>query len=195
MHNFLTGLTRTLPHLMLVCTMALATAFANAQSTADRLQAVEDYIAIEQLLMRYAIAFNTGDADGYVGTFTPDGELQLIRQEGEEPFAGPFKGRDALRKQWFPDHPGPGTPRPEFRRFGAMRHVTTNPLIEVDGDTATVEAIFMEVISNGPNLPQGSNPPTIWAMGRYMDELVKIDGQWYFQRRTVITDMNEKFEP
>jgi hypothetical protein len=180
--------------ILLTFMLLLAAVTANAQSITERLQVMEDYVEIEQLLVRYAIAFNTGDADAYVGTFAPDGELQLLRQEGEAPFAGPFD-RDGMRAQWFSDHPGPGSPRPEFRRFGGMRHVTTNPLIEVDGDTATVEAIFMEVISNGPNLPQGSNPPTIWAMGRYMDDLVKIDGKWYFQRRTVITDMNEKFEP
>lgn len=194
MTKLLTIDSRQVARVLALCTLLLSAAAANAQSIAERLQAMEDYIAIEQLLMRYAIAFNTGDADAYVGTFAPDGELQLLREEGLEPFAGPFN-RDALRKRWFPNHPGPGTPRPEFRRFGAMRHVTTNPLIVVDGDTATVEAIFMEVISNGPNLPQGSNPPTIYAMGRYMDDLVKIDGQWYFQRRTVITDMNEEFVP
>lgn len=186
---------RVIPGFLLVLILAGMTSGAVAQSTEERLQAMEDYIAIEQLLMRYAIAFNTEDADSYVDTFAPDGELQLLRQEGEEPFAGPFKGREALRRQWFPDHPGPGTPSPEFRRFSAMRHVTTNSLIEVNGDTATVEAIFMEMVSNGANIPPGSNPPTLWAMGRYMDELVKIDGQWYFQRRTVITDMNEQFVP
>lgn len=194
MDSLMTKYTRPMTRMGMICMLLLSAAMANAQSTTDRLQAIEDYIAIEQLLMRYAIAFDTGDADGYVGTFAPDGELLLIRQEGEEPFAGPFN-RDALRKRWFPDHPGPGTPRPEFRRFGAQRHVTANPLIQVDGDTATVEAHFMEVISNGPNLPQGSNPPTIYAMGRYMDDLVKIDDQWYFQRRTLIIDMDEKFEP
>jgi hypothetical protein len=178
-----------------LCLLLALSQSASAQSITDRLEAIEDYIKIEQLLMRYAIAFNTEDADGYVGTFAPDGELRLIRQEGEEPFAGPFKGHDALRAQWFPDHPGPGTPLPEFRRFGAMRHVTTNPLIQVDGDTATVELIFIEVVSNGENIPPGSNPPTIWAMGRYMDDLVKIDGEWYFQRRTIITDLNEAFVP
>jgi len=178
-----------------LCLLLALSQSASAQSITDRLEAIEDYIKIEQLLMRYAIAFNTEDADGYVGTFAPDGELRLIRQEGEEPFAGPFKGHDALRAQWFPDHPGPGTPLPEFRRFGAMRHVTTNPLIQVDGDTATVELIFIEVVSNGENIPPGNNPPTIWAMGRYMDDLVKIDGEWYFQRRTVITDLNEAFVP
>ena len=175
--------------------LALISLPLQAQVSEQRLQAIEDYIAIEQLLVRYAIALNTEDADAYVNTFAPDGELRLIRQEGEAPFAGPFTGRDALRKQWFPGHPGPGAPRPELRRFGAMRHVTTNPLIQVRGNTATVDAIFMEVVSNGPNIPPGSKPPTIWAMGRYMDELVKLDGRWYFKRRTVITDLNKKFEP
>jgi hypothetical protein len=76
-----------------------------------------------------------------------------------------------------------------------MRHVTTNPLIIVDGNTATVEAFFIEVVSNGENIPPGSLPPTIHAMGRYMDKLVKLDGQWYFSKRSVITDMNTRWEP
>lgn len=194
MHSLITTIAHQFSRLLLVFTMLFSAVTANAQSMAERLQAMEDYIAIEQLLVRYAIAFNTGDADAYVATFAPDGDLQLLRKEGEAPFAGPFQ-RDGMRAQWFADHAGPGSPRPEFREFGGMRHVTTNTLIEVDGDTATVEAIFMEVISNGPNLPQGSNPPGFYAMGRYMDDLVKIDGQWYFQHRTVITDMNEKFVP
>lgn len=37
--------------------------------------------------------------------------------------------------------------------------------IGVRGDTATVRAFFIEVVSNGPNIPPGSKPPTIHAMG------------------------------
>jgi len=166
-----------------------------------RLQAMEDYIQIEQLLMRYATALNTDDADAYVATFTPDAVLELKRQSGEAPFLGPFKGRDALRKQWFPDsvtgtsNAGRASADRRSRKFGPMRHVTTNYLIEVHGATATVEAFFMEVVSNGSNTPPGSNPPTIWAMGRYEDELVKQDGKWFFSKRTVVTDMNTKWDP
>jgi hypothetical protein len=169
---------------------------AEPQSLEERLQATEDYIKIEQLLMSYAVAFGTGDADAYVNTFAPDGELELLRAEGEEPFLGPFKGRDVLRKQWFPDAPADtATSSGEPRVWGGMRHVTTNPLIIVDGNTATVEAFFIEVVSNGENIPPGSLPPTIHAMGRYMDKLVKLDGQWYFSKRSVITDMNTRWEP
>src|SRR5687768_114798 len=110
---------------------------ASPQDLEARLKAVEDRLAIEQLLMRYAAAFNTNDADAYVATFTPDGSLELRRHMSEPPFLGPFKGRDALRKQWFPEN---RKPRPAG--FGPMRHVTTNYEINLKGDTATVRAFF-----------------------------------------------------
>jgi ketosteroid isomerase-like protein len=172
--------------------VALAQHDGGAPSLEQRLRAVEDRLAIEQLLMRYAAALNTDDADTYVSLFTPDATFELRRQSGEPPFLGPFRGRDALRKQWFPDAP-PSTAGAS--RFGPMRHVTTNYEIDVAGDTATVRAFFIEVVSNGSNTPPGSNPPTIHAMGRYEDELVKLDGRWLFSKRVVITDMNEKWQP
>jgi ketosteroid isomerase-like protein len=162
------------------------------ESLEERLRVVEDQLAIEQLLMRYAAALNTDDADTYVSLFTPDATLELRRQTGEPPFLGPFKGRDALRKQWFPDaRANTAAAKP----FGPMRHVTTNYEIDVAGDAATVRAFFIEVVSNGPNTPPGSNPPTIHAMGRYEDELVKVDGRWFFSKRVVVTDMNEEWQP
>jgi hypothetical protein len=76
-----------------------------------------------------------------------------------------------------------------------MRHVTTNYEIDARGDAATVCAFFIEVVSNGPNIPPGSKPPTIHAMGRYEDELVKQSGQWFFSKRVVVTDMNDAWSP
>jgi ketosteroid isomerase-like protein len=178
--------------LMLGSAASPALRAAEAHGLEQRLQAAEDYIAIERLLMRYAAALNTKDADTYVSLFTPDAVFELKRNVDEPPFLGPFKGRDALRKQWFPDGGAKGA---KTREFGPMRHVTTNYEINVDGDRATVRAFFMEVVSNGANTPPGSNPPTIHAMGRYEDELVKQGGQWLFSKRTVITDMNTKWEP
>jgi 3-phenylpropionate/cinnamic acid dioxygenase small subunit len=167
----------------------------DSRTIEQRLQAAEDYIAIEQLLMRYAAALNTGDADAYVALFTQEAVFELRRDSEEPPFLGPFVGRDALRAQWFPDALADASGEGASRSFGPMRHVTTNYEIDVDGDRATVRAFFMEVISNGENRPSGSNPPTIYQMGRYEDELVRQDGAWLFSKRAVITDMNTKFEP
>jgi ketosteroid isomerase-like protein len=167
---------------------------AEPADTEARLRALEDHVAIEQLLMRYAAALNTKDADTYVALFTSDAQFELRRAIDEPPFLGPFKGRDALRKQWFPEGGGP-VDASGRRAFGPMRHVTTNYEIDVRGDTATVRAFFIEVVSNGPNIPPGSKPPTIHAMGRYEDELVKQGGQWLFSKRVVVTDMNEAWSP
>jgi hypothetical protein len=167
---------------------------AEPLETQARLQAIEDHVRIEQLLMRYAAALNTRDADTYVSLFTPDAEFELRRAIDQPPFLGPFRGREALRKQWFPD--GAGTVDASGRRaFGPMRHVTTNYEIDVRGEAATVRAFFIEVVSTGPNIPPGSKPPAIHAMGRYEDELVKQDGRWLFSKRVVVTDMNTKWEP
>lgn len=132
----------------------------------------------------------TGSSRQLRNAATVLGSLELRREVDEAPFLGPFTGREALRKQWFPEGGVSGG-----RKFGPMRHVTTNHEINVTGDTATVRAFFMEVVSNGSNIPPGSNPPTLHAMGRYEDQLVKLDGSWLFQRRVVITDMNVKWEP
>jgi ketosteroid isomerase-like protein len=172
---------------------ATAAPAVHAQDLEARLRAVEDRVEIEQLLMRYAAAYNTRDANAYVAMFTPDAQFELRRRIDEPPFLGPFKGREAIRKQWFPDIP-PGAST-SGGNFGAMRHVTTNYEINVKGDTATVRAFFIEVVSNGANIPPGSRPPTIHAMGRYDDELVRRDGRWLFSRRIVVTDLNTKWEP
>jgi ketosteroid isomerase-like protein len=178
--------------LMALTFFALKPNAGAAEPLEERLRVVEDRLAIEQVLMRYAAALNTDDADTFVSLFTTDATFELRRQTGEPPFLGPFKGRDALRKQWFPDAPASTV---AAMRFGPMRHVTTNYEIDVVGDTATVRAFFIEVVSNGPNTPPGANPPTIHAMGRYEDELVKVDGRWFFSKRVVITDMNEAWQP
>jgi ketosteroid isomerase-like protein len=178
--------------MMLLTLLGLQRGAFGAESLEERLRAVEDRLAIERLMMRYAAALNTDDADTYVSLFTPDATFELRRQADEPPFLGPFEGRAALRKQWFPDAPA-STAGPA--RFGPMRHVTTNYEIDVAGDTATVRAFFIEIVSNGANIPPGSKPPTIHAMGRYEDELVKVDGQWFFSKRVVITDLNDEWRP
>ena len=67
--------------------LAGSATFANAQSssaTAVALRA-QDYIDIQQLYARYALLIDTGDAEGWANTFTPDGV-----------FNNSSKGHDAL---------------------------------------------------------------------------------------------------
>lgn len=169
--------------------VAAAAPAAAKEGLEQRLQRMEDRLAIEQLLMRYAAALNTKDADTYVSLFAPDGSLEIRRSSKDPAFIGPFKGRAALRKQWFPDGQG------FTGAWGPMRHVTTNIQIDVQGDRATDQAFFIEMVSTGDNSPPGAHPPAVHAMGRYEDELVKIGGMWFFAKRVVVIDMNVKWTP
>ena len=49
----------------------------------------DDRVEIRDLISRYNKAIDTGDADGYANTFTPDGQFIGI--------VGTFNGRDELR--------------------------------------------------------------------------------------------------
>ena len=58
------------------------------------------------------------------------------------------------------------------------RHYATNPLIEVDGDTATgrwsVLLLSVQLIDGVEQM--------LWASGTYTEEYRRVDGEWLFSR-------------
>ena len=66
----------------------------------------------------------------------------------------------------------PGAPRP--RRV----HLTTNIVIMLNGDTATVES-YWTVIQNS------AGGPKIGSGGAYQDQVVKQNGKWLFRYRKI----------
>jgi 3-phenylpropionate/cinnamic acid dioxygenase small subunit len=62
------------------------------------------------------------------------------------------------------------------------RHITANPIIEVDGDTATVRSSFVVL--------QGVDALALQPIisGRYRDTFRCTDGQWHFARRQFFVD-------
>ena len=63
------------------------------------------------------------------------------------------------------------------RRADGARHVTTNMLIEGDGNAATMRA-YLEVL----------RAREVSVTGSYTDTLVKVDGQWLFEHRLFTGD-------
>ena len=63
------------------------------------------------------------------------------------------------------------------------RHVTSNPIIEVDGDVARVRSVYT-VLQQTPDSPM----QTIIS-GRYHDTLRRIDGRWRFIERCFLVDL------
>ncbi|GAB2900807.1 nuclear transport factor 2 family protein [Paraburkholderia jirisanensis] len=130
-------------------------------STAD------DKDAIRELLARYCFLLDDYQLPEFAALFTADG--RWISRNGAA--TGPQEIERLLRG--LVPVPGPGTRR---------RHLTTNVLIELQGDIATVRSYFMVV----RDTPDG---PAIAVAGRYEDEVVRHDEGWLFRSRRLSHDI------
>jgi uncharacterized protein (TIGR02246 family) len=120
----------------------------------------EDRLAILDLIGRYNQAFDYRNPDAWAATFTPDGVFG-----NSEGFS--VQGTEALR----------AFAQEAAAREARGRHWNTSHVIEGNGDTAT-HSCYLMVIALG-------EAPTIFGVGRYDDQLRKVDGQWRFAQRTL----------
>ena len=149
--------------------------FTAPQSDADVLREVRDRAEIEDLMWRYARALDTNDAEAYAAAYTPDGQFGTG--------ANATKGRDALRKmiadgrQRQIDAQAKGEPkRPPMYHMHANHRV-----VFIDKDHARMEAYYITAMAAG-----GANAPLrVAAVGRSVDELVRVNGTWLIQTRNV----------
>ena len=122
---------------------------------------------IENLIYRYAELLDLGDIPAVAQLFAraqflgPEGDVQ---GEGAEAIAAIYQSFTRL-------HPD-GTP--------LTHHVTTNVMVEVDGETASARSYFT-VLQAAENLPL---QPII--AGRYHDEFACDESGWYFTARKML---------
>lgn len=130
---------------------------------------------IEALMWRYVRALDSLDEEAYVTVFTEDGSF------GSGATAA--KGHDALRQMVIGVKEG----RAQREAEGAppsppMYHVIANSRIEfIDNSHARFHSYWMTVFGPGDQ----DDSPRIAAIGRGIDELVKVEGQWLIQSRNV----------
>lgn len=125
--------------------------------------ALDDKDAIREVMARYCFALDDGRFADMAALFTEDGTWHT--------FFGKATGRQAIADF----AAGLRAHRAENPR--AIHHVT-NIVITLDGDTARVRSNWTTV----QNAPQG---PKIGSGGAYDDDMVKLDGRWYFRYRTI----------
>ncbi|WP_420626653.1 nuclear transport factor 2 family protein [Candidatus Poriferisodalis sp.] len=128
----------------------------------------DDRVEIRDLISRYNKAIDTGDADGYANTFTPDGEFIGI--------VGTFNGRDELRA-----FAAAYATEEQYAEFASAQHWVTNVVADGDGAEA---AVFSHLQMVKP-LPDGGR---ILLVGHYDDVVRKVDGRWLFAQRIVVSD-------
>ena len=116
---------------------------------------------IRELLARYCFALDAERFEEMAGLFTPDGVWETAFGTGTGR-AGIVAQARSIATQ----------PRP--RRV----HLTTNIVIDLDGETAKAR-------SNWVLFANTESGPAIGSGGGYLDQLVKVDGQWFFKHRTI----------
>lgn len=126
----------------------------------------EDREQIRELYARYAFTIDHGPFDEWVRCFTADGVF-------ESPRLGRHAGHEALAKftQMYKNSAGDAQ----------VRHMMSNVTFRVEGDTGMGGCYLAYYHCKG-------GKATLEAIGRYQDELRKVNGEWLFQYRQVYID-------
>ena len=142
---------------------------AQKRSNDQVLREARDRAEIEDLMWRYTRALDTGDGEAYAATYAPDGQFGTG--------ANATKGRDALRKL------AAGQPRTATTTARPqMYHMHANHMITfTDKDHARFDAYYLTARAAGGQ----DQPLQVLAVGRSVDELVRLNGRWLIQTRNV----------
>lgn len=136
---------------------------------AARLQVLEDKEAIWRLFMEYKRHLDARDFKAYASLFTDDavwvGNLGKAVGPGEI---------ESLLVQTMEVYPS------DLER---TYHLVMNPVVDVDGDTATA-------LSNWGYVTRGEqDAPVLEMLGHYVDVIVRTPDGWKFQRREAYSDV------
>jgi len=146
-------------------------ALAQAGPPAITAQALIDRAMIEDMLTRYMTDLGHSSIDSYVSFYADDAELIMGSNN--------YKGHAAISGAYAAMRSTPGNTRGAAFAFNTL---LSNPLITVRGDTATVQLIFTELITDTPQ-----SLPRLLVQGREYDELARVGGRWLFKKRQVVS--------
>lgn len=151
------------------CMVVSAAGPAVAQETRTAQEDLLDKIRIQDFLAEYFANFHDKDQD-FGKYFTEDAVFDgngIVHE-----------GREAIRALYA------GMKEGSFERHGTFHMLMNNPLIEVNGDTATASFIWTGIMND-----TAKAPPRMVEQGREYDLLQKgDDGKWRFKKRIVISD-------
>ena len=148
---------------------------ADDTAVLERLQRLEDTIAIQRLLIDYGVHLDARDLRAYSLLFCEDGEWT-----GD---TGTAVGPEAIQAMLEANLPG-NPPAPGETTW----HVMANPAIDVDGDRARARVLWVLLRRDA------GDRPGIAVTGHYEDLLAREDGSWKFKRRAAFVDIGQPIE-
>jgi hypothetical protein len=139
-----------------------------AMTTEQRLQQLEDRIAIRELIDAYTYCADTRNIQGHMALFTEDTNFEVYMDEKNPVPTQVVTGRKSL----FPVFD-------DLNQYVSTMHFNGQSTIQVDGDRATgltyCRAYHLKV-------PEGVQKLMIAGI-RYYDTMVKQNGTWLFAER------------
>jgi hypothetical protein len=134
-----------------------------------------DKLEIREIIERSVRHIDDQDGTAFAELFEEDGVLQLAGTV--------FAGREALRAMLGGATPARKWTAPgELLKQPGVMHLTTNPIVDVDGDVATAETDMITFRRD----PDGR--ATIALLARYRDRLRRTDeGRWLIGSRTGVS--------
>jgi uncharacterized protein (TIGR02246 family) len=147
--------------------------FTASKSDSQVLREARDRAEIEELMWRYARALDTGDAEAYAALYTPDGQFSSG--------GNATKGREALKQMIGGARQRPAGAQPAAAR-PPMYHTTANHQLRfIDKDHARIDAYHITLVAGAGQ----ETPPRVAGVGRSIDELERVKGQWLIKSRNV----------
>lgn len=157
---------------------------------------MSDERAVQQVLARYVRATDRRDGQALAALFTESGTVQIFHKGIEQPeTVGELVGREAISNavsNMMKPHPSGGW----------SHHTTHDTIIEVNGDTATLDAQFIVFSVLGAEKPEGGWPAgTFGAQGNiipiesgyYRPSLVRVGGSWFIESLKIYIDLPMAF--
>jgi uncharacterized protein (TIGR02246 family) len=138
-----------------------------SESVEARVTRLEDLMAINQLFIDYGEHLDSGDFAAYAELFATDGEVLLGPM-------GRAKGRAAIEELMTSTLAAD---------VGTTFHIVSSPRVALQGNTATSTVMWSVAVMADDGLAR------ISMVGHHIDQLVKTDGRWYFQRRKGIVNL------
>ena len=129
-----------------------------------QLQYLSDYVAIRQLNAKYNRYADLADGTSYSSLFTEDAEFNIV---GE----GTYIGREQIAAR--------------CNATTTAVHVTTEPEIDISGDTAQQRVRILTVPQDG----KGTRNEFV-ASRWYIDELQRTEKCWRYHQRRVELDLD-----
>ena len=149
---------------------------------------MNDRVEIIEALARYARALERRDGETLATLFTEGGQVEPFSRYGQEPYepqGSGVSGREQIRNMFANAALPPGS---------GMHYLTTDHIVDIDGDEARLQAQFVVVVSAGNARPDTGWPPgadmmqgtlSVFMIGHYDSQLRKSEGRWLFTRHHV----------